>query len=103
MMNQASVSTHWEPRVMRHRLPSGREEYAIHEVYFEGGIPSGCTKDALSPRAPTIGALRDRLRHLIACGSREFVLGDRGLRYDRASLQSWLVTLEQEPIDYDGW
>jgi len=34
----------WNYRILRHRKDEG-EFYALHEVYYEGGEPTGCSKE----------------------------------------------------------
>ncbi len=100
-MESESQLAYWEPRVMRHQDPSGRVEFAVHEVYFDtNGAVVSWTPDAVSPRAPTVEALREALRALLASGGEEMVLGDLGETYPREDLEWWLQNLDLPPLEY---
>lgn len=93
---------YFEPRVMRHRKETGEEEYAVHDVYFsDDGRVLRYTRDALSPREPTVEQLRAALVRFLAEGEDAITTGDLNYTYDREDVEDWLKSLEAPPIDYD--
>lgn len=94
--------SYWEPRVMRHHYEDGSEEYAIHEVYFDGnGNVKRYTQDALSPRGPSLDELRDSLVCLIEENAEEVTAGDLGYFYHRTYIEEWIRCLDDPVVDYD--
>lgn len=91
-----------EPRVLLHRTPDGTEEYAIHEVYFNGfGVAIDWTDDALSPRAPSIQDLREELLRLLqeaVPSHTKVVCGDEKQSYSLERVYSWLDATKKEPM-----
>ncbi len=86
---------------MRHQNPSGRMEFAVHEVYFDiQGAVISWTPDAVSPRASTVDALRKALRTLLASGEEEMVLGDLRETYPREDVEWWIQQLDIPPLEY---
>ena len=94
--------TFWQPRVLRHRLPDGSAEYAIHEVYFtKDGSVVTCTEDALSDRRSSVADMESWIRLVLSEGKVEIVCGDLGYTYDEENLGHWLLHVHEPPIDYD--
>jgi hypothetical protein len=94
--------SYYEPRVMRHARGDGTVEYAIHEVYFAShGKVDGYTQDALSPRLPSVAALREWLEEALQTAT-SVTCGDLGYTYGEANLTQWLRYLREEPLDDEG-
>jgi hypothetical protein len=94
--------SYYESRVMRHSRSDGMIEYAIHEVYFAAhGKVTGYTEDALSPRLPSVAALRAWLDEA-AQSAAPVTCGDLGYTYGAAAVVEWRRYLEEEPLDYDS-
>jgi hypothetical protein len=93
---------YWQPRVMRHTLPDGRTEYAVHDVYFgrDGGVVT-YTEHARSARKGSVAELEAWIRSAIAEGQAEVVCGDLGYTHMAEDhLTHWLEHIHDPPIDY---
>ncbi|HTE16746.1 MAG TPA: hypothetical protein VK689_00020 [Armatimonadota bacterium] len=87
--------------MIRHGGGTGREEFAIHEVFFsEDGDVVTHTLDALSPRASTVEVLRRALLDMLGSGKADITAGDLGYSYAPEDVEQWLASTEQPPVDY---
>src|SRR5262245_45167317 len=94
--------TFWRPQVMRHSLPGGENEYAIHEVYFaKDGVVHSYTEDALSPRMASVDELDAWIRSVLPEAESGVTCGELGHTYDAEDLTLWLEHVRDQPIDYD--
>jgi tetratricopeptide (TPR) repeat protein len=92
---------YYQPRVMRHARSDGTVEFAIHEVYFAPhGKVDGYTKAALSPRLPSVAALREWLEETLQSAP-SVTCGDLGYTYSESDFTQWLQHLQEEPLDYE--
>lgn len=90
---------YWQARVVRCDSRLHMDSFAIHEVYFdETDDVVTYTEDALSPRAPSVEALRTELRSLLQQEG-DIVCGDREYTYAREEIEEWLASLEQAVVD----
>jgi len=93
---------YWQPRVMRHSTNLKKEEYAIHEVYFninDEVITYTC--DALSSREASVELLKTELIKLRDYSTDEIILGDYGYIYDKEDIVFWLEFIDKPVIDFD--
>lgn len=89
---------------MRHFRPDGTEEYAIHDVFFNSaGESITWTIEALSPRMPSVQALKAELSQLLRetqqSGS-EIMCGDAGDHVTSADIECWLKYVDDEPLPW---
>ena len=47
----------WNHRVLRQSQPDGSDWLAIHEVFYEDGVPHSCTVDAVGVGGETLAEL----------------------------------------------
>ena len=100
-MDREPDIAYWRPRVMRHQPAEGMTEYAIHEVYFNHEHrPVSWTKDAVSPRLPTPGALKGWITGQLEAPDDGVACGDRGYTHHHGDFEMWLRHIDEAPIDY---
>lgn len=101
-MGKLEDLTYWRPQVMRHRLPNGRFEYAVHEVYFsaDGSVVTD-TVDALSERKGSVEELAAWLLGKLPEAEEGIVCGDLEYTYGDEDLTLWLAHIHDPPIDDD--
>ncbi len=95
---------YWQPRVMRHILPNGASEYAVHDVYFgkDGGIVT-YTEHARSARKGSVADLEAWIRSVLSAGAQEVICGDLGYTHTaQEHLSHWLEHLHDPPLDYQS-
>ncbi|MBW3625292.1 MAG: DUF2321 domain-containing protein [Armatimonadetes bacterium] len=98
---QTELFSYCEPRIMRRRTEAG-EEFAIHEVYFDGkGTIIGYTEDALSPREPTVERLKESLLRLMERRGEPITSGDLQYTYDSEDVKEWLRCFASSLLDVD--
>ena len=94
--------TFWQPRVMRHFLPGGGHQFAIHEAYFaKDGVVQGYTEHALSARMPSVEELEAWIRSVLPEAASGVVCGDLGYTYDPEDLSHWLEYVRDKLLDYE--
>ena len=95
--------TFWQPRVMKHRMPLGGEQFAVHEVYFDGrdGHIKFYSKDAMSPRETSVDRLKSKLLELLDHDEDEFAPGDLGFMHHKDDIRFWLEFIDFPPFVYD--
>src|SRR4051812_16987433 len=82
-------------RVVRHRLETGDEEFAIHEVYFSAdGQVQGYTEDALSPHVSSLTELKAVLQSLLELPGEEVLTGDLNYAYEKVAIEEMLGSTE---------
>lgn len=92
---------YFQPRVMRHARSDGAVEYAIHDVYFSVyGAVLFYTKDAESPRMPSVAALQQWLEETLPTAAAGVSCGDLGYTYHASRLAHWLEHVHEDPVDY---
>lgn len=90
---------YYGPRVMRRARADGTFDFAIHEMYFAShGKVAGYTKQALSPRLPSVAALRSWLEGAVKAAT-PVTCGDLGNTYGERDFTLWLRYLQEEPLD----
>jgi len=91
-----------EPRVLLHPTSDGGIEFAIHEVYCNKfGEVVDWMDDAMSPRLPSLSALREELQNLIGQAKPPeytVVCGDEQNSYRLNEIHSWLDATEKEVL-----
>ena len=89
------------PRIVRHLLPTGRIEFAIHEVYHRpDGSIDGVTAHALSIRCPSVDELRSWIQDRILIGE-DIVCGDLGYRQTIDDLKWWDENAVLSVLDFE--
>jgi hypothetical protein len=93
---------YWQPRVIRHPLPDGSAEYAVHDVYFgKDGDVITYTEHARSARKGSVAELESWIRSVLSEGKMEVVCGDLGYTHTiDEHLSHWLEHIHDPPIDY---
>jgi hypothetical protein len=56
-------NTHWNYRLVYRVFCSGKEEVAIHEVYYENGQPISCTVDPVCPHGENLDEFSQDFEH----------------------------------------
>ncbi len=94
--------SYFEPRVVRHRLDDGSEEFAVHDVYFRSsGRIEGMTIHARSVRCGSVAGLHDWILNQISANVESVVCGDLGYEHTIDDLKWWLQKLCDPVIDFD--
>ena len=93
-------SSTFAPRIIRHLLPKGMVEFAIHEVYHKpDGSIDGITVHARSVRCRSVKELRQWIHDSITRGE-DIVCGDLGYQHTIDELRWWSENAELPVLDF---
>ena len=104
MHRNKHIIAYCHPNVMRHLRQDGMEEYAIHDVVFNSaGESITWTVEALSPRMPSVQALKaelTRLLHETEQSGHAIKCGDAGDSVTPADIECWLQYINEDPVPW---
>jgi hypothetical protein len=87
---------------MRHRVVDGRDEYAIHDVYFDArGAVQGYTSAARSNRFSSVAELKQWILTMLPTADNGITCGDLAQTHSAEHLSHWLKHVDDPVIDYE--